>query len=91
MRRENAGRALDHHFAHVMLGLADQRDRAHRPLAAGEAAHPFGAAFGFAGAASADQQPRRPVPAALRARRRPLIIMRENLKALAEIVEITLL
>ena len=32
MHGKQAGDALDHHFAHVVLGLADQRDTADRKL-----------------------------------------------------------
>ena len=56
---ENAGHALDHHLAHVVFGLADERDaraavRRHRP-------HPFGAGARLARAAPAEDQPGAPV------------------------------
>ena len=74
---------FDHDLAHVVLGFTDERDlqrsalgiRAdpvrHRP-------HPFGAQPCLAGAASAQHQPGRPVPAAIRAHWRFLMRMREG-------------
>ena len=32
MRGKQAGDAFDHHLAHVVLGLADERDAAHGPV-----------------------------------------------------------
>lgn len=74
---------FDHDLAHVVLGFTDERDlqrsalgiRAdpvrHRP-------HPFGAQPCLAGAATAQHQPGRPVPAAIRAHWRFLMRMREG-------------
>ena len=77
MRGEHARHALDHHLAHVVLGLPDQRDAADR--ARGErrqpqskAPHPARARPGFSGAATAEKQPRRPRPAVVGAGRRQL-------------------
>jgi hypothetical protein len=90
IRRENARRPLDHHFAHVVFGLADQRDRAHRRIASHQTAHPFRAGPGLAGAAPADQQPSGPVVPALRALGRALMRMRENSEAVRDVIEIIL-
>ena len=60
---------LDHHLAHVALGLAHQRDMAAqrcagvRRQAERQRAHPFGAQPGLAGAAPAQHQPGGPRPA----------------------------
>jgi hypothetical protein len=62
---QQAGGALDHHHAHVVLGLADQSNaevalRCVRRRAGSERAHPFGAGARLAGAAPAEHQPAGP-------------------------------
>ena len=58
MHREQSGDAFDHHLAHLVLALADQRDAL--PRRSGERAHPFGAGARLAGAAPADDEPGHP-------------------------------
>jgi hypothetical protein len=66
VRAQDSRDALDHHFAHVRGGLADQRDTPDR-FACGfrqterERPHPSGAGARLACAASAEEQPDAPV------------------------------
>ena len=78
MHREQAGDALDHHLAHLVLGLADQRDARCRSAIAATRAHPFGAGARLAGAAPADHQPGRPRRAVGSEFGRPLVAVREH-------------
>ena len=60
--REEPGRAVDHHVAHVGHGLADERDapdalRRDAAKPADEARHPRGAGARLAGAAPAEEEP----------------------------------
>ena len=78
---QEAGDALDHYLAHVVLGLTDQRDASvrifrrlrHRSC---HTPHPFGAGPRFAGAAASKDQPGRPQLAGLRKLRRHLVPVR---------------
>jgi hypothetical protein len=59
VRGKETGDAFDHHLAHVMLALADERDAADRPvgvfpIAEREPPHPFGAGARLASAAAAE-------------------------------------
>jgi len=76
--RQQAGDALDHHFARLVLGLPNQRDVRFR--IARDRAHPFSAGAGLAGAAAAEDQPGGPIGATVGERRRDLVVMRENWK-----------
>ena len=66
---QQAGRAFDHHFAHIIESRPHQRDPAHRPQR--PVADPFGPGAGLAGAAPAQEQPGSPLTRRrqLRARR----------------------
>ncbi len=80
---QQPGRALDHHLAHVVLGLADQRDVRMRRLgvrrqAERQRAHELGAEPRLAGAAPAEREPRGPRPAVVRGGGRLLMRMRER-------------
>ena len=80
--REEPGRALDHHVAHVGEGLADERDAADAARVAmpgspsARPVHPFGAGARLAGAAPAEHEPGRPVVA--RALGRQLMIVQRT-------------
>ena len=80
---QQPGRALDHHLAHVVLGLADQRDAAVRRVrvrrqAERQRAHELRAEPRLAGAAPAEREPRGPRAAVVGGRRRLLMRMRER-------------
>ncbi len=79
MHGEQAGDALHHHLARVVLGLADQRDARMR-IAERELAHPFGAGARLAGAAATENEPGGPVRAAVGALRCKLMLVRETRK-----------
>jgi hypothetical protein len=59
MCRQQAGDALDHHLAGVVLGLADQRDARLR-LRQRDIPHPSGAGPRLARAAAAEHEPDTP-------------------------------
>lgn len=79
MHGQQARHALDHHLAHLVLGLADQRDaaRAFTPdfRRGGDVAHPFGAGARLAGTAPADEKPGDPGLAVVADRGRELMRM----------------
>ena len=79
MHGEQAGDALHHHLARVVLGLADQRDARVR-IAERELVHPFGAGARLAGAAPAQNKPGGPGRAAIGAFRCKLMLVRETRK-----------
>ena len=80
---QQAGHALDHHLAHVVLALADERNV---PVASlrirrapeRERVHPFGAEPCLAGAAPAEHQPGGPGLAVVGEGRRLLVFMAEG-------------
>ena len=93
MHRQQSGDALDHHLAHVVLGLADQRDM--RGFFGGERrqpqrlrANPFGAGAGLAGAAAADHQPGVPGFSGWREIGRGLMSVGEDFPMLKEEVDL---
>ena len=80
---EQAARPLDHHLAHVVLGLAHQRDvhvplRGVRRVSGDLRAHPFGAQPRLAGAAPAQHQPGGPGAAVARMGARDLVRQRQR-------------
>ena len=82
VRGKEAGDALDHHLAHLVLVLADQRDAPRgpvriRPFAERRRAHPLRTGPRLAGAAAAENEPGAPRSAALRGVGRPLMPMRK--------------
>ena len=81
--------SLDHHLAHVVLALADQRDAAMPARGVGrravrERAHPLGAEPGLAGAAAAEDEPGGPRTAVVGGGRRLLMRMREHGEILSD-------
>ena len=86
---QEPGRTVYHHLAHVVLGLANQRN-VHRALvgirrgAIGLRAHPLGAEPGLAGPTPAQHEPGRPRTAAIGAQWRLLMTMRERDEILIE-------
>ncbi len=86
---QNAGRPFDHHLAHVVLGLADERDGAVRRVGIRlmpmrQRAHEFSAAARLAGAAPAQQQPGAPGRAVVAGNGRLLMRVREREKVTIE-------
>ena len=93
MHRQQSGDALDHHLAHVMLGLADQRDTrgffgCERRQPKRLRAHPFRAGARLAGAAAADHQPGVPGLAVGRESGRGLVVVGEDFPVLIEVVHL---
>ena len=78
MNRKQAGHSLHHHLAHVVFGLADQRDA--RSGIGRNAAHPFGAGARLARAAATENEPGEPLRAAVGAFRRALMTVRQTRK-----------